>query len=86
MVVHAGCDTATMSLAWRPDGLDLEVADRGCGFDAEKADLRSEAFGLFSIRERMRQLGGGVDVETDAGRGTRVRLHLPLKRPKGAGS
>jgi len=83
VVVHAGCDSATMTLTWRPDGLELAVADRGCGFDAEKADLRTEAFGLFSIRERMRQLGGGVDVETEPGRGTRVRLDLPLDRPQG---
>lgn len=40
-------------------------------------DLSSQ-FGLFSIRERMRALGGRFDLESAPGKGTRATLVLPL--------
>ena len=53
----------------------LEVADDGCGFDVGLARRDAgERFGLFSIEERLRQLGGHLELDTAPGRGTRVRL------------
>jgi signal transduction histidine kinase len=51
------------------------VEDRGVGFDAE---LEPRGFGLFSIRERMRHLGGEFEIAAAPGDGTRVTLTAPL--------
>ncbi len=60
------------------------VEDDGQGFDPsaeEKADSRKleyEGFGLFSIRERVRSVGGRMLVDSRPGQGCRVFLSFPL--------
>jgi len=63
----------------RVDGdVHVTVSDRGHGFDPGRAAQESAAeFGLFSIRERLRQLGGSLEVESAPGRGTRIELCIP---------
>lgn len=78
---HARATRVELTLS-RSDGrLSLCVADDGAGFDG--AALRNggrphqTGFGLFSIEERLRHLGGAMRVESSPGRGTRVTLELP---------
>ena len=53
----------------------VSVNDDGCGFDPDRTD---EGVGLSrSIRGRMDEVGGRVEVDSAPGRGTEVRLHLP---------
>jgi len=57
------------------------VVDDGVGFDpgcVEPPSVARGGFGLFSIRERLRLLGGVMEIESKAGRGTRVVLTAPL--------
>jgi len=75
---HAEVDRASMELARTGNGLRLGVSDRGCGIDAAAAGPGVGGFGLFSIRERMKQLGGSVEIDSVPGRGTTVELILPL--------
>lgn len=74
---HAGTDRAVLELEGRPDGLRLTVRDDGRGFDPAAASPGGEGFGLFSIRERMKQLGGSVELDAAPGRGVDVTLLLP---------
>ncbi len=80
---HADTDDADIALAWFSDRLEISVTDQGRGFDVSATNRHRSAFGLFSIRERMRQLGGSVEVVTTPGQGTKVRLELPLDEHKG---
>ncbi len=68
----------------------LEVSDTGCGMD--EAFVRHRLFrpfdttkgeqgfgiGAYQAREFVRQCGGGIEVESRPGRGTRFILRLPL--------
>lgn len=75
VVKHAGARRVDITLAAQGEGIVLEVADDGCGFDVGLARRDAgERFGLFSIEERLRQLGGHLELDTAPGRGTRVRL------------
>ena len=64
--------------------LTVLVADNGQGFElGEEGDDRSrkldhEGFGLFSIRERLRSVGGRMLVDSRPGQGCRVYLSFPL--------
>jgi PAS domain S-box-containing protein len=61
--------------------IQCEIADDGIGCDVAKPSgvLGNEmGFGLFSIREQLRQYGGTLTLETSAGNGTRVVLRLPM--------
>lgn len=60
----------------------ITVEDDGTGFDASKLEFKagnSRGFGLFSIRERLRHIGGKFDIQSGDGKGTRITLLVPLK-------
>jgi PAS domain S-box-containing protein len=61
-----------------------EVTDDGRGFDLEQATDREQmAFhqGLDAMTERVRMAGGLISIESEPGRGTRVRFELPVVDP-----
>ncbi|MEO5863801.1 MAG: response regulator [Nitrospiraceae bacterium] len=75
---HGQTDRAAVSMTYAQNVLSLTVSDDGCGFDLEKLrDDGSGRFGLLSIRERMMDLGGEFDLQSEPGKGTVASLHLP---------
>ncbi|MEO8297861.1 MAG: PAS domain S-box protein [Burkholderiales bacterium] len=60
--------------------LRIEVADDGRGAPAAAFE-RATAWGVMGMRERASQHGGEVLIDSAPGRGTRVRLTLPLGAP-----
>jgi signal transduction histidine kinase len=82
VVKYAGVETARLLLQRDGPSLILEVADRGKGFDADRPTRPAGAqngFGLFSIRERLRSLGGEMILRSSPGAGTTVHLMLPVE-------
>jgi signal transduction histidine kinase/CheY-like chemotaxis protein len=83
---HAGTGTATVTMTHDTDELRIEVRDEGAGFDLAAAAAASakptgglsSKFGLYSIRERMKALGGSFEIESAPGKGTTATLTLPL--------
>lgn len=58
--------------------LTVWVEDDGSGFpDASPPDGR-RGLGLAGMRERVALAGGGVEIDSAAGQGTRIRVTLPL--------
>jgi signal transduction histidine kinase len=74
---HAAVARARLELSFSPSELVLCVLDEGAGFtrDAPVGDGQ----GLQSMRDRARQIGAELDVASQPGRGTRVRLWVPLE-------
>jgi PAS domain S-box-containing protein len=56
--------------------LHVEVKDDGVGFDPEH--IASDRFGILGIRQRARLFGGHAVIDSSLGRGTTVRVNLPL--------
>jgi two-component system, chemotaxis family, CheB/CheR fusion protein len=78
---HAGVDHATVELVFNEDQVSISVSDEGRGFEADALEEfaeQAESFGLISARERMRLIGGGMEVWAQPGNGTRVVLHAPI--------
>lgn len=76
---HSGAREAVLDLHWKERGLSLGVADEGRGVGEVATTARhGDRFGLFSIRERFRDLGGAVEVDSRPGEGFRVTIHVPL--------
>jgi CheY-like chemotaxis protein len=77
---HARVDQATVRMEQREGRLVIAVVDEGLGSDAAAppTSTRSSKFGLFSIGERMRALGGTFEFRSTQGKGTRATLSLPL--------
>jgi signal transduction histidine kinase len=73
-VKHAGCASLRLGLAYRAGGLEMTVADDGRGFVPTAAPASAEAggYGILGMRERMAQIGGELNIESEPGRGTKV--------------
>lgn len=73
-VRHGGARHISLELCGGAE-IRLELRDDGSGFDAT-APARQDAFGLESMRERARALGGRCEVRSTPGQGTVVDVRL----------
>ncbi len=73
---HAGPGTCRVTLAEAGGWAVLEIADDGLGFDA--GAVAGHGQGLPNLRERAAALKGSMELESAPGRGTTVRIRLPL--------
>lgn len=81
VVKHARAAHVTVRSSRVNDTIQIFVEDDGVGFDTGLGGRCCETggFGLFSIRERLEYLGGGCEIDSGPGQGTRAVLALPLK-------
>jgi signal transduction histidine kinase len=75
---HAGVPEAVVRLCCAHDVLEVQVQDRGRGFDVTRRPGRPAA-GLDGMRERAALLGGRVIIESAPGRGTCILAELPVR-------
>ena len=85
---HAQATRVVVSLSEAGDSVRLDVVDDGVGFDPGAVQARSSrpelgGYGLRSTRARLRELGGGLDIESTPGEGTALAAHVPLRRTVG---
>lgn len=73
---HAHAQQACVSLQ-QQDGLRITIEDDGKGFDPQGLDNERDHFGLFTMQERVERVGGRLEIDSAAGRGTRVRVIFP---------
>lgn len=76
---HSQATKSGISLAVKKKSIILEVTDNGIGI-SEKALTSKKAFGLISMRERAKSLGGELKLGIHENGGTEVILLLPVKQ------
>lgn len=74
---HSGAARVSVTIRMKDGGLVLEVADNGCGF-TYNAETTVRGEGLSGMAERVRQLGGALEVITASGSGTTIRVTVPV--------
>ncbi len=80
---HARARNVEVSIKRSGANILIKVEDDGVGFDMKRLCPRGgkpDGFGLFSIRERMRHVGGQVEIKSAPGQGTRVTVTAPLRQ------
>lgn len=80
--LHARASRVVMSLIDADDTVRLDILDDGAGFDQPAWEEGTEAgssYGLRFMRARLRELGGGLDIESTPGEGTALSIHLPIR-------
>jgi signal transduction histidine kinase len=78
---HAGIGRARVVLKEEEGSLVIEVIDEGQGFDMAEVvgrEGKRAGFGLYSVRERLRLLGGQLKVVARPGEGTQIEVHTPV--------
>ncbi len=74
---HADASRVSICLRKRAQSLELEVRDNGRGITEEQiAD--HHALGIMGIRERVRMMGGKVQINGAPDKGTKVLVTIPL--------
>lgn len=88
VVKHSAASELRVRVEVDGAGFTIEIADNGRGFTAPPptSDLRPPASGLAvhglrTMRERIEGLGGRFSIDSQPGRGTTVRLWVPLETP-----
>ena len=76
---HAGVDEAFVRLTEDGGHAVVHVVDNGCGFSTDAAATTDDqhGFGLFSVRERLKLMGGHLEIRSAPGEGTHVTVHAP---------
>jgi PAS domain S-box-containing protein len=73
---HAGATTCRVSLREVAGQVVLEIDDDGQGFDTQAA--AGPGLGLPNLRERAQSLSGDLQIKSQPGEGTTIRISLPL--------
>jgi two-component system sensor histidine kinase DegS len=79
---HAHANQARINVDLQPDSISASVEDDGSGFNVEEVLASAEerrTLGIATMKERVEMLGGTLQFESSIGRGTRVRLDIPLE-------
>ncbi|MDV3223321.1 sensor histidine kinase [Intrasporangium sp.] len=82
--LHANASRVVVSLSDLGDSVRLDVVDDGTGFDPgpltwPPSSVPAGGYGIPSIRARLREIGGGLDIESAPGEGTALSAHVPLR-------
>lgn len=78
---HSGCRNISVTLLPKAQDIYITITDDGCGFDVDGVMRETNSvgkFGLFSVQERMRLLGGEMSLTSSRPSGTEVCLRIPL--------
>jgi len=77
---HARARHVRVSIRSREDAVEIEVGDDGIGFDPARDAERMGHYGLTGLRERARQAGGTLEMESAAGKGSTLKVKIPLNQ------
>ena len=74
---HAGAEHVGVKLDFARDGVRLVIDDDGSGFDTSVP--QKGRFGLISMRERVKLIGGSIEIRSEKGKGTYIKVTIPVR-------
>jgi signal transduction histidine kinase len=78
---HAAANNLSVRLEYSPNEIAMEVRDDGRGFKTGAENLSQPGhYGFTGMKERAAAIGGMLEVTSEPGAGTSVRLHAPARR------
>jgi PAS domain S-box-containing protein len=82
VIKHAQAHKAKVAIQREGSHIRIMVEDDGIGFHTPEANPLAEVkgFGLFSIRERLRHLGGSLQIQSGPCRGALITLLVPIEQ------
>lgn len=78
-VKHGRASSIGVRFAVEDDHYVLTVADDGDGFDRAAVEAARRGMGLFVMEERVSLVDGTIEIRTARGRGTTVRVTVPVE-------
>jgi PAS domain S-box-containing protein len=82
IIKHALANNVAVDIRRCKDTIRITVSDDGIGFKGEKLESSEQSrsgFGLFSIAERLKYIGGSFEFQSQPGQGCSFTLEAPLE-------
>jgi signal transduction histidine kinase len=82
VVKHAQATAVWIGFQRKPDLICCSIRDNGLGFDPASIAVRrgEQGFGLMGMRERLKVVGGSMQINSTDGRGTELLISIPVER------
>ncbi len=83
-LLHGEAQRIIVRMAYTYPDLILRIQDEGKGFDMDSRlplALSDRRMGIIGMRERVELMGGSYEIESRPGKGTRIRIEIPLEEP-----
>ena len=80
---HSGSEKIVVDLRSEKKSLRISVQDYGCGISEAAKPEDSRHYGILGMHERMKRLGGGLQIDCMPGEGTTVQLILQWASMRG---
>ncbi len=80
VIKHAQASIIKIDMKEKEGKLYVRIEDNGTGFEPDGIGQHSKnkGFGLFSVKERMQNINGGLNIDTRPGKGTVIEFYLPV--------
>lgn len=81
VIKHSDAQTLEVTFLKEENNYIVNISDDGIGFDYKEISERAvkdKKFGLYSVIERIKYLGGEMDIDTKNKKGTNIKIKLPL--------
>jgi len=78
---HSHASQVEGKLIWGKDDLTIEITDNGIGFDLNSIDPQGH-YGLSIMQERVNQIHGNFQIQSEPGAGTKVTIWIPINAIK----
>lgn len=81
IVKHSGADTVEIVFQENSDWMNICITDNGCGFDINLPHSINH-YGLIFMKERVKEIGGYLNIDSYIGKGTIIKIRIPKARAK----
>jgi signal transduction histidine kinase/ligand-binding sensor domain-containing protein len=78
---HSGATEVQVSFTLAPEAFTVTIVDNGCGFElvTTEGQPRSHHNGLVNMRQRLQEINGRCEIQSQSGQGTKVTFFLSAK-------
>lgn len=77
---HARCKNFKIIICFHEEKIVMQVKDDGIGFSVDEIFLDDKKFGISIIQERIALLSGKIVINSEKGKGTHVRIEVPIEQ------
>jgi signal transduction histidine kinase len=78
IIRHSNASKVSIEVVAKESEITATVIDNGKGFNVDAALQAPDSWGLRGVQERVAVVGGQLNIESGAGRGTIIRVRIPL--------
>ena len=80
IIKHASASEVAFQVSFERDELTISIYDNGSGFDKANP-IRGNGNGLANMKQRLEAIDGRCNIESSAGQGTTISMHVTARLP-----